>query len=1110
VSLERALARHGDTLYRVALLLAPNEAAASRALHTALQRPITPLAGDDLADLLSPLLAALAARARTARPPRPTRAGKPDLARALAALPFAQRRALVLQLLLGFAQAEAAGLSGVTIEELRADTAAGLQGLADATGASLPDEQPTEQCAAVRALIAQAAGPSTADAQVRGHLALCAACRSFEHAWEALAQHTEAGLRARTRNVALPAGVAASLLATRSAPQRFRALLARVGPRRLSLTLLPVGVLLLIAALVLPGFWSDPRAATLSGATPAADPQELVIRALAQRAQPPAGKGVLWHGRWETRWYFPSGSVAPITLEAWLDPTESARHRLQVVHGQGGAPFELEVGDGRRSLFYALSASYYESLYGLAPDFREPQLRHHALDAAGQRVALADRLATGVWAVDEAYLRQALAAPDLRTLGRQREGERVVQLLSYRAASPLGPPTDALRVTGDNRVSVLLALDVEDGRLRSVTELSGEEAGAQSSEVVWRLTDEQWLETETEASAALDATRAWNGRGIFPPEADEGAVDSTLLLADDTRVSSLERLLARPDPQLVVPAAAPPGVERALVLWSMAGRGRVDNGRSPAQIIYLGPGKLFSLSWGAAGPERSPDEELRVKGWEVSIRSRRAQLYQLRGVALVSPAGAQPRNQAASFAISARGFSRAELLDIIEGLGPLDLQRWRAQRGLFQQNGVEPQARAALEAAIDTARPPAPGTLVYRRERSFRRANPQPDPLRDPYHLVRYSSRPPAFRSETWLQGLNEAGSVGQYSEMFNTDDELVQSWLFVPGVRSWAYNAPARQLYLHSADPGQLGWLDWIDPGTLAAIDFLANPGLGVALQPDTRLVVRRQSVSRSNYEQLAIAAMDDGRLPFIADLNASLVVTELALAADSSVRTSRIIVTGYNEGKRIERMVQLWNMEEQRPAELVAAPLALRNGGEPAVSARYVTDGTGEAQASSRFSSITITEAQQLLRTPLFALPAQSSFQLLPIEAWQPMGGERFFNTNEPLLDAAREGRGVWTHYRTDVGLQLSLFQGPAEPLADFLRTHPSTPFWMQSERHRTNVAGQDVEGWLMSNGKQTGYATWWYFAEVDGTLIVAQGAGQWFPSEGLQLMAQLQKVS
>src|SRR5690349_3099396 len=108
VSLERALARHGDTLYRVALLLAPNEAEASRALHVALQRPPAPLAGDDLDDLLPPLLATLAARVRPSRAARHARAGKPDLPLALAALPFAQRRALVLQLLLGYASAEAA------------------------------------------------------------------------------------------------------------------------------------------------------------------------------------------------------------------------------------------------------------------------------------------------------------------------------------------------------------------------------------------------------------------------------------------------------------------------------------------------------------------------------------------------------------------------------------------------------------------------------------------------------------------------------------------------------------------------------------------------------------------------------------------------------------------------------------------------------------------------------------------------------------------------------------------------------------------------------------------------------------------------------------------
>ncbi|MBC8075269.1 MAG: hypothetical protein H7Y32_04270, partial [Chloroflexales bacterium] len=577
---------------------------------------------------------------------------------------------------------------------------------------------------------------------------------------------------------------------------------------------------------------------------------------------------------------------------------------------------------------------------------------------------------------------------------------------------------------------------------------------------------------------------------------------------DAERTSTLERLLARADPQLVVPAAPPPGVERALVLWSEGGRRRNDR-QPPSQIIYLGPGKQLSLSWRARPPGGAPDEQLTAGEWAVSLQVRRAQFYHLWGVSTAPPGNVPgPSTDAPAFSIAARGFTRAELLAVVAGLGPLDLPRWRAQRDLFEHSAVEPQARAALEAAIDTAQPPAAGALIYRRERFFSRANTQPETLRDPYHLARYSRNPPAYRSETWLEGLSAAGHTRRYSEMYDAREDLVQSWLIVSGKDSWSFNAASRQLSLYPNDfEDQLAW---IDPGTRAAIDLLANPGHGVTMREGTRYVARLQPIERSEYEQLSIAAMDDEALPFIADLNVSLVVTELGFAAGGGVSSTRTSVVGHSDGRRIESLTQLWNLEEQRPVERDEAPLSLRDGGTPNVPARYVADWVSADQLYDPLISVPISRAQELLRTPLFVLPADGAFKPLPIELWSSAGSQRTRFTNEPLLDAAREGRGVWTHYRTEVGLQLSLFQGPAEPLADYLRTHPNAPFWQQSVLRRARIAGQDTQGWLMSNGKQLDVATLWYFVEVDGTLIVAQGSGAWFPGEGVRLLGQLQKVT
>ena len=362
VSLEQALAQHGDVLYRVALLLEGDAGRAASALQEMARR----VAGseqllDDTIDLLRFLLPALEGqngRRRRRRPARyaPNMAlyGGPGVVSPFDSLPFAERRTLGLHLLLGYDFLTVAAITRVSEDEARTSFVAAIEGLALITGTALPDVMPTEVCPAVREEVMRRPEQLVNDPTLRGHLALCPDCRTFESPWSDLVRQTEAALRNALRSFALPPELAATLVQK----ARPSSLVERtMAGGKLSFVLLPLGVLLLIAALVLPGFWRNDDMGRTASAT-LAEPRGMVQQALTQIMHPPAGKGV-WHAQWETLWFFPDGKYAPLYADAWLDSYNPARHRLQLVHGAGGALYELEVGDGDAALWYALSPTYY-------------------------------------------------------------------------------------------------------------------------------------------------------------------------------------------------------------------------------------------------------------------------------------------------------------------------------------------------------------------------------------------------------------------------------------------------------------------------------------------------------------------------------------------------------------------------------------------------------------------------------------------------------------------------------------------------------------------------------------------------------------------------------
>ena len=675
--LEQSLDAYGDTLYRIALIIVGDERRTAALLCAPAVAPVATNAPPDAFALLARLVAAARRQEERALAQGGARAPKKSGVNlfapfAMQRLPLDQRLALGLYLLLGYDGAQLAGLLGGDEAAARAALIAGARALGPAVGTTLTDTFSGEQCAGVRDALVDPTATARQSAAVRGHLATCASCRAFDQAWGSLLAAIETTLRTALRERTLPPALRAKLLA--QAGQRHR---RGSGAWRITrVAMAPLGVLALIAALVLPGFLPAPVNVVERGQSPPVSAQALIAKAITRQMTPPDQPGV-WYARYETAWFFNDDLYAPLRAEFWLDPRNPARHRLQLVHVDGGAPYELQIGDGAGEFAYALDAAYAPALYGALPTaarVEQPALVNQPLDPAGQVLARAERMATGPWAIPLAYLRQAQRAPDLRLLGRQRMGERVVQILSFTGVSPLGLPADAPG-TAANRVTVLLALDSEDGLLRSATELLGATGTNQTSRVTWRLIDEQWLTGDEPIREAFAVERAWTGLGDFGQARTTPAADPAVPLVPREALGDLGRLRASNARPLWLPSRPPAGVERALLLWGGQSRGAAPDG-----LIYLGHGRRLILAFNRS--QMVGGEHLEIGAWHVALRPGLGQRYTA-FLDRSQTAATGPFDVSAKVLLDAYGFTRAELLAVIETMQPLDRASLRAQERLF-------------------------------------------------------------------------------------------------------------------------------------------------------------------------------------------------------------------------------------------------------------------------------------------------------------------------------------------------------------------------------------------------------------------------------------------
>ncbi|WP_298818041.1 anti-sigma factor [Chloroflexus sp.] len=659
------LSQTGDTCYCIALALAPDERAAWQLLRQwAIGLRATPPVSWRDDDLIARLYqAAVVKFAGLPLQRRPAPAAAPILG-PLRALPLSQRMAILANVLLKADSARLARILNCDPEEAVNALAQAGQTLAPKTGHALPVQMSDDACEPTRRALIDPIQHLRLFEATRHHLANCAHCRLFEREWHEAMRDLAAALRRWVSESPLPPRVAARLLKIATPRDRLAQLMS-VAP------LLALGAI--VALLILPGLFRQSFTVVITNAAePTLSAAELVAQALAHGGIPEPEGPPVWQARYQTLWYFSNRTLAPLFAEIWHDRDNPARHRLQLRHVEGGAPYEFQLGDGSRRFYYAIDGAYAPTLYGdlpvrALPD--EPDLVVTSFTPEQQETAYQARRASGPWAIPHSYLQQAAAASNLRLLGRQRVGDRLAAIVSFRGFSPIDFPPEITEP-----LTVLMAIDERDGHVLSITELIGPSGATQTSRVVWKLVDFRWLVTGDQIRDAFTFERAWNGRAEASGAPIQTLFDPAWPLLRINTVVAPARLNEMAD-SVVLPATAPTGVYRAALLRF---RGPRMNG-----VIYTGVGRRLIITFDRLpGIDNSIPVEV-IGPWRTRIEPARGQRYRA-----AIETNAPRRGSGTRVSLDAVGFTLDEVRAIIASLQPANRLDLSSQAGLFASTEV--------------------------------------------------------------------------------------------------------------------------------------------------------------------------------------------------------------------------------------------------------------------------------------------------------------------------------------------------------------------------------------------------------------------------------------
>ncbi len=418
----------------------------------------------------------------------------------------------------------------------------------------------------------------------------------------------------------------------------------------------------------------------------------------------------------------PRFQKTPLTTDLWLN-AEGGKHRIEVRNGT--TLVEWQIGDGKNRLDYA-GDPVYASCDWAAETMALDRLARSFQASAEQQASTRDaRLFRGAYGQGYRALQEALTASDLRSFGTRLEGTTQLLVLGY---------TDRRAVP---ERKLLLWIDPLTKELHAVREVAA--AGGQTdTRDLWR------LHVREDVSVGVSTVPPSWGRSSL---ARDSLLDPGCPGLDPAHVISLRTLINDGSwgwQQWYLPTTLPPDVTRAALLTPSAVTS--DSLIQDARAVFIGRNRWLSLR--AMPRESSRPNAIKRGNWRVSLEEQAGGLH---GSACRYFADARSGFCVPAIAIEARGWTRDELLTLIDSFKLVTGQTWLEHKDLFlDPQPLSPESQAVLKEAL-TAIEQIKDQHVYSSIERTVRVNPNRPTWQDPYHLPLDLLFPERSVQEQWM-----------------------------------------------------------------------------------------------------------------------------------------------------------------------------------------------------------------------------------------------------------------------------------------------------------------------------------------------------------------------
>lgn len=575
-----------------------------------------------------------------------------------------------------------------------------------------------------------------------------------------------------------------------------------------------------------------------------------------------------------------------------------------------------------------------------------------------------------------------------------------------------------------------------------------------------------------------------------PPVRHERLVDPGCPALDPRFVVSPRVLLhsARP---AYVPAKLPQGVERLTLLTSDQvglGSGRVPSNQDTAvTLLMVGPGRWFSLSEALAAPDDESTQLARGR-WQVALNGpSREGIWN--GRLRLSAEDSRDIGPISTF--WARGWSREELLALLDTLTPFDSATWLTLNDAFLDARPLPsEVDDAVRRALHVLQPQPDATIELRSTTQVR-VQPREPELPDPYHIPAAQRFPATLLRHQLLQF--DDGHIARYHDRRTLPDGTLYELRQDDGARFHWYGNSRGITYTGNEE--LLRAFVRAEQADVALLTALFAEDAPITRSVAFGHVLLEQALKAPPAADHGFAGPTVPQTPWYGDLPIGQWVRQIWL--DSSTYRPLASTITHRRPDGSETYVQETTIAERRtldepPADMFSLDSLPQD--------TFTVDvGRGNEAVIE-----TVEEPRRLLGWP--ATMGLETIDTTTVPSGTTLGDDIAINSGWKQLTGVAATSS--TTYRTGSEVVLRLTQGPRAVLRRVLRHQPltdsgaATTAWSGSARIRVEIVGQVRDAWLLTDDADAALVV-----EVDEILLHFSGPADYLAGPLLELLPLLE---